>query len=363
VGAGSSTRTTDVSGGPNVATTAAQQMVQGMAGWATSHGVFEASALYQRNGANVGLLPQQVVLALRAERVPLLKSGGPLLNAELQQYSWFGSLPSATVIRVGLQAPLPGDFLLTVDVQKNSLLRGISGNGGWVPVVKLERTMGVSVGGLSPGARGVVFEDKNGNGIRDRDERGIPGVVLRQADQTVITNDAGEFTFSVRTDAPVRVDETSLPFGVVVNPLASTLPAGHGRLAIGVWPTASVDVRIVPAADETGRLPVVDLRPADVRVVDQAGNVWVARSDSLGRARFDALPPGTYRVELNLTGVREPVRAPATLPVFTVEPGHPVAPIVIPVSPRPVRMFDPTNQRGLRGAQQAQQQQQGSGRQ
>jgi hypothetical protein len=124
-----------------------------------------------------------------------------------------------------------------------------------------------------------------------------------------------------------------------------------------------VDVRIVPSADETGRLPVVDLRPADVRVVDQAGKVWVARSDSLGRARFDALPPGTYRIELDLSGVREPVRAPATLPVFTVEPGHPVAPIVIPVLPRPVRMFDPTNQRGLRGAQQQQQaQQQASGR-
>ncbi|HEY6807466.1 MAG TPA: hypothetical protein VI160_01665, partial [Gemmatimonadales bacterium] len=182
--------------------------------------------------------------------------------------------------------------------------------------------------------------------------------VLRQADQTVITDGAGEFSFSARTDAPVRVDETSLPFGLVVNPLASTLAAGRGRLAIGVWPTAAVDVRIVPSADETGRLPVVDLRPADLRVVDEEGNVWVARPDSLGRARFDALPPGTYRIELNLTGVREPVRAPAALPGFTVEPGKAVAPIVIPVLPRPVRMFDPTNQRGLRGAQ-AQQQQSG----
>ncbi|HEY6854261.1 MAG TPA: hypothetical protein VI139_08435, partial [Gemmatimonadales bacterium] len=133
VGAGSSTRTTDVPGGPNVANTAAQEMVQGSAGWATGRGLFEASALYQRNGANVGLLPQQLVIALRAERVPVLRSGGPLLNAEVQQYSWFGALASATVVRVGVQAPLPGDLLLTVDVQKNSLLKGISGNGGWVP--------------------------------------------------------------------------------------------------------------------------------------------------------------------------------------------------------------------------------------
>ena len=118
------------------------------------------------------------------------------------------------------------------------------------------------------------------------------------------------------------------------------------KVEIGVWPTASVQVRLVPTADETGRVPRVDFHAGQVNAVDSAGNSWSARTDSAGNARFDALPPGTYHLEFQLQDVREPVHVTGNAPTFVVTPGRSVPAIRVPVYPRPVRLFDPTNQRG-----------------
>lgn len=44
-----------------------------------------------------------------------------------------------------------------------------------------------------PCSSGVVFEDRNGNGVRDAGERGIPGVKVSDGAQIVITNAQGEY--------------------------------------------------------------------------------------------------------------------------------------------------------------------------
>ena len=348
VTAGQVSRSTAIPAAPKLVEAGGRYAVTGTAGISTDRGTFEASASYDQSSADVGYLPHEALLALRADNVGLWAGGDARLHADIEQYVWFGTLPSVTIVRVGVVTPLPGDLRLTVDVQHNPLITGVAGGTRWVPVVKLERSFGVGVEHVGPTFKGIVYEDRNGNGVRDRGEPGIPNVVVRRGDETAVTDASGNFRFFQQALGPARVDETSLPFGLVANPRGAVLTSTE-RAEIGIWPTTSVDVRLVPTADETGRLPRVDFRNAQVSASDSAGNTWNARVDSAGLVRFDALPPGTYHLGFDLKDVREPVNARSPFPVFTVMPGRPAPRITVPLYPRPVRLFDPTNQRG-RGA-------------
>ena len=346
--AGQVSRSTDLAGAPSIVDAGGRYGLEGTMGASTDRGIFEAGLSYDQSAARVGYLPHEALLSIRADNVPVW--GNSRVHAEVQQYLWFGALPSATLVRLGVIVPLPADLRLTVDIQHNPLLTGPTGGNRWVPVVKLEHSLAVETGGSHALLHGTVYEDRNGNGVRDRGEPGVAGVVIRRGGETTVSDRNGEFTLYQESAERLRVDETSLPFGEVANPASELRSVDQRRVEIGVWPTTTVNVHLVPTADETGRVPHVDFRTAQVNAVDSAGNSWTARTDSAGAARFDALPPGSYHLEFQLQDVREPVHTTGAPPVFVVKPGQGVLPAIrIPVYPRPVRLFDPTNQRG-RGA-------------
>ena len=108
-----------------------------------------------------------------------------------------------------------------------------------------------------------------------------------------------------------------------------------------VTPTAPVVVDLVLTVPEGAPAPRVDLRDAAVQARDAGGNAWSARADSSGTAIFHALPPGQYRIELDLTGLKEPLLTRGELPGFTVEAGHEVPALTIPLYPRPIRFAPP----------------------
>jgi len=345
--AGQVSRSTQLSGAPSIVDAGGRYGLEGTMGASTDRGNFEAGLSYDQSAARVGYLPHEALLSFRADNVPAW--GNSRIHAEVQQYVWFGALPSATLVRLGVVMPLPADLRLTVDIQHNPLLTGPTGGNRWVPVVKLEHSLSVETGASHALLHGTVYEDRNGNGARDRNEPGVAGVVIRRGGETTVSDKNGAFTLYQETTERLRVDETSLPFGEVANPASELQSVDQRRVEIGVWPTQSVDVRLVPTADETGRVPRVDFRNASMSAVDSAGNAWSARADSTGAAHFDALPPGTYHLEFQLQDVKEPVHTTGPAPVFVVKPGQSVPAIRVPVLPRPVRLFDPTNQRG-RGA-------------
>jgi hypothetical protein len=140
-----------------------------------------------------------------------------------------------------------------------------------------------------------------------------------------------------RAEAPVRLDETSLPIGIIADAAAASAQQ-KGTIAIGVIRTAQVDVQLVPTADSSGRLPNVDLNGIPLQALDSAGNAWAARTDAGGLAHFFALPPGRYRVQVDVSGLRERLRV-GPLPVFTVEPQRVVPLQKVQLYPRPLRMF------------------------
>jgi hypothetical protein len=332
------TRTTAFAGGAGLAPTADRWEAGGTLQWITPAGVLEATADYQQSGAGVGLLPRQYWVGLRADAVPFPGHGEVLLNAGVQRYEWFGVRPSATVVRFGLRAPFPGLLVVRLDAEHNPLFLSSAGGAGWNVALKLEHPLAIRA--RSAAVTGVVYRDLNGNGRLDPGEPAVPGALVRRGGEAVATDMRGRFQFFRPTDAPTELDESSLPFGLVVNP-ATEGARGARRLEIAVTPTAPVEVRLVISVPAGTPAPRVDLRQAVVRARDERDNVWTARPDTAGRAVFHALPPGAYRVELDLAELGEPLAVRGELPEFRVEAGRAVPALTIPLHPRPVR-FGPS---------------------
>ncbi|OLC66357.1 MAG: hypothetical protein AUH76_01050 [Candidatus Rokubacteria bacterium 13_1_40CM_4_67_11] len=154
-----------------------------------------------------------------------------------------------------------------------------------------------------------------------------------------MTDRSGRFRFYDRTDAPARLDETSLPFGLVVN-AAALPPPGAKRGDIGVIPTSPLEVEFLLMPGDDGRVPKVDFHSALVRARDARGDLWTAQVDSAGLATFHALPPGRYELDVDLTGLSEPLQPRGPIPAFTVEIGGAAPRLKVPVYPRRIRMRD-----------------------
>lgn len=350
VTAGRASRSTSLPGGPAVQVDATQAGATAGVGVATPRGTFTVDASYARVGEGVGYLPRQASVGVSAARVPLAAGRGPTLHASIQETYYFGTIRPVTVVRAGLESPLPGDLRLTVDVERNPFLTGITGRAQWVPVVKIERSLPLALGSVGTAASGVVYEDLNGNGRRDHGEPPLAGVVLRRGNATAVTDDAGRFEFYGRLDAPVEIDPASVPFGLAVPPMPAAGAPRRGHVDFGVVPTGTAVLRFVLTADSLGRVPHIRLSDLVVQAVDSQGTAWPAAVDSTGTLRLDALPPGRYRLEVDQSGLAEGVLLPMPLPEILIEAGRTVAPITIPVRPRPIRVFDPSNRRAGRGA-------------
>src|SRR5438309_11305388 len=145
----------------------------------------------------------------------------------------------------------------------------------------MERAVQVPVAALRPAVQGVVYEDRNANGRRDPEEPGVLGAVVRRGAESVVTDRSGRFRFYDRTDAPARLDETSLPFGLVVN-AAALPPPGARRGDIGVIPTSPMEVELLLMPGDDGPLPTVDFHGALVRARDAHGDLWTAPVGSAG---------------------------------------------------------------------------------
>jgi hypothetical protein len=179
--------------------------------------------------------------------------------------------------------------------------------------------------------RGVVFDDRNGNGVQDEDEAGLPGITLRFGDRLVQTDRAGRFSTSesVLQSWAGAPDVLGLPLGAEV-----VVPAR--------WPA---DTRI--AVVQTGEVRAFAFHDADqdgARGEDEAGAVrvlvslWqdgaerrVTLTDAQGLAVFTGVRPGQYEVRTRVAG-----SAPVTV---TVRGGQTAAVDVIGSRGRPVVVF------------------------
>jgi hypothetical protein len=176
-------------------------------------------------------------------------------------------------------------------------------------------------------AAGVVFQDYNGNGRRDDGEPGMANILVRRGNTSAMTGRDGSYRFWESGRGQATPDPATLPDGWIIND-KSTSPD------IALTPTTTVEVVLQPGAAE--RLRNIDLTNVVVMARDQLGRSWIARRTSAETAIFEALPVGSYELNLDFTALGEPLRIDGPTPRLTVT-GETTAPIVVPISGRPLR--------------------------
>jgi len=299
------------------------------------------SSLQRRMGADA-LSDGQYDMMLRAEQLAL-----PFVNGRVHAGAAIGrtvSLSTGTGVitkRVGLSAMLPLDTYLRLDVESNPWVR--EGNrSGWSTALRVERSFGTP-GFLRAGrGTGVVFEDVNANGVRDAGERGLSGVVVRVGSEVVITDRGGAYRLTRAGGGMADLDERSLPFGLMVAPTMSrAMMAGtrDGALDIAVLPVGAIEVRLEMVPDTIVRNTAGSFAGVTVSAVDAAGRRHIARVTPDGRALFEALPPGEYRLDVDGSAAGEPLSVQGGAPMFRIDGQRDRQTVRVLLGPRSVRLF------------------------
>jgi hypothetical protein len=193
---------------------------------------------------------------------------------------------------------------------------------------------------------GVVYQDRNANGIRDPGEPGVPGIVVHRGTETAVTDADGIFRMTSGVSTRAEVDERSLPRGWEQSP--RLLDRESDPLVLGVIPITALDVRIDVAPLADGSVPAVRLGLATLALRDSTGRDWVARADGSQRASFDALPAGRYTLTLELEGSSEPLLIDP-IPAFEIGAAPGRQRVVVTIRTRPIRIFKSKQQTEKRG--------------
>ena len=279
-------------------------------------------------------------VTVRVEQVRL--ADRVLLSAAVGRITSFAGGGAVITKRIGASVQLPFDSWVRVDVEQNPFLR-LGGSRGWTTALRIERRFGTPA--LLRGGRGtgVVFEDRNGNGVRDPGERGLAGVVVRVAGEAVITDAGGAYRLQRPGSGVVDIDERSLPMGLLVAPQAARAMASSsfdGATDIPVIPTGDLIVQLVMVSDSLtgtrGRESLTDVR---VYAVDAFGRRHLARRLSPEQAQFEALPPGRYTIEVDAAAAAEPLVLQGAPPVAEVDGRRERQVLTVPMGPRRVRLF------------------------
>jgi C terminal of Calcineurin-like phosphoesterase/N terminal of Calcineurin-like phosphoesterase/Calcineurin-like phosphoesterase len=115
---------------------------------------------------------------------------------------------------------------------------------------------------VSAAATGTVFDDRNGNGLREAGEPGLPGVAVSNGVEVVLTDAAGRYTLPSRPGTAVFVIK---PAGWQPPRTGQNLPLFYARPSAG----AAADFPLRPATepDDFRALIFTDVQPASPRDV------------------------------------------------------------------------------------------------
>lgn len=342
---GAVTRRTELLGGRSVESVAGQRGARVFASRALERlGTVDASVGLQLTQAGVGMPGDVWVGSARWAGIPLTTGRRAVrLDAEAQ-YQRLGTLQSFLITRSSVTMALPGGLDLAMTAERNPYYRDRNGRAGWIAAMRLSAGRMLRAAGNS-GDEGVVYADQNGNGRHDPGEPGVAGVVLRRGDARVTSDREGRYRLPARVRGRTRVDQGSLPAGLLAHPLlaADTLE----RLDIPLLATGTVVLALRIFRDEDGRAPDVQLRDARVFLRDATGFEWVGRHADDSTLVFEDVPAGTYAPRFDFSMAAEPLRTDESL-VVTVVPRDRRT-ITVPLRGRAVRITIPPRG-GDRGA-------------
>ena len=195
----------------------------------------------------------------------------------------------------------------------------------------------------APVARGVVYEDQNGNREYDRGEPTVAGIALTLGFDRVVTRSDGAFAFldPALHGQALQLDGASIPIGYLLPPDFNIAP--HGHVDIPLVRSASVTLSLfVDANADSVRNDGVTFSPDGIFVTltDAAGRSLDTAPNANGDAIFAAVLPGRYTVTIQL-----PSNGPRAASTRTFELNVPpgariVRDVPLPVLRREIRFND-----------------------
>jgi hypothetical protein len=309
-------------------------------------GTVEADASTQGYSGSAGSLPRRNVFGARADHIalPLGPRFHVYAGAEVQRMDFGATGSSPLAYRFALTAPVGLGFEITASAERNPFYSLSTGGGGWMTAIRIDHSQYLPRL-VASGQTYRVFRDLNGNGVRDKGEKGFAGIVVRCGSRTVVTDSDGRFKCDANDAA--YVDPRSLPAGWLA-------PGIHRERAassdIGLITVTAVRVQIDLQDVDTLRVRSSDLEKLVVVARDTTNQPWLARDVGAGVVVFDALPPGHYSVDVDVSALEEPLRVRSRVE-FSVGEG-PVKDLHVVLTGRAtrIRVLPPTQSGGAAGA-------------
>jgi len=154
----------------------------------------------------------------------------------------------------------------------------------------------------APVARGVVFEDRNGNREYDSGEPTISGVAVTLGFDRVVTRGDGAYAFldPALHGQALQLDGASLPIGYLVPPDARIPPHGHVNIPLVRSASVTISMFVDANADSIRNDNLALPDGIFVTLTDSAGRSLDTAPGSNGDAIFPAVLPGLYTVTIQL---------------------------------------------------------------
>ena len=300
-----------------------------MGKWRGSKTAIELQGRMEETRDASGAVRRPSQISLRGSRsLTALPGRGASVDWELQQLRGFSTRP-VTVVRAGISVPVTEMLAVRLYAERNALFTTAAGRSPWIYALRIEHSTRVPMV-RPPGSSGYVYRDLNGNQTRDEGEPGVDGVVVKRGGEVAVTDASGKYRLAGDARLSIVLDESSLPLGWVRQTTASR------DIAVGSSLNAEIRFFVAPRSSIA---PVeVDLSGLHAIARDASGREWLARMTGASVATFDALPPGIYTLELDLSGVAEPLVPRVPLPVLRVTPFEPSF-VTVVLDPRPLRIW------------------------
>jgi len=307
--------------------------IRTVGGLSLTNGVLQGEVAYERADARAGYLPTQLTIGGSVDRFRVAVMTQPIyLHASAMRYDWGATREGMTIVRAFASIPLNHDIELVAGSERNPLYRTRDGKGDWTFSLRVDKR--VSLPRLTYGAiAGIVYQDANGNGIRDNGERGIGGVAVRMGENRTVSGDDGRYYFWTGPRAQPSLDPASLPSGLIAG--ISRGRGESGRFELPASPTASVEVTMEFAAGPFGTTPDVDISTLPVIARDKNGREWTARRIAPRVAQFESLPVGEYTLDFDFSAIPEPLRVEKAI-TFRAQAGHSLR-VTAELAGRPLR--------------------------
>jgi len=169
----------------------------------------------------------------------------------------------------------------------------------YVPVPTIIKTTGQ--------VRGEIFIDKNGNGIRDLEERGVTQVLLFLRGEDILSDGDGGFDFTPveAGDYPFSVDVATLPAYLGLGKeVPKTISVRRGDvifLHIPVVSIGSIEGYLFQDKNRNNKFDTGEKGLPTIRVIvqNEKGQEWEAFTNRDGHYSLTDLLPGIYTVMID----------------------------------------------------------------